>query len=259
LIWTLGTCISMQLLFAVPYAQNERSLNSTAIRGMLIGIPVAYFEAGLFMTEIAILVRGEFHWRFVLSIPISVCCALAFAFVPVREALLGLCSVAFLAPAATYLLCLPIMVAPLQPTEEQKTLYDRFGPVMGFGSAAFSGGVIGALCIFESLPCCASKLGIHRVHLRDESLLKPRGWRDTTAAVDGDGDGLHGGVQALTGETVLRAQGTVHPSIGVACWRTQQRSPAPSADARRHRDGIRREHRNQRTPHRQHQIRLDPC
>ena len=104
LIWTLGTCISMQLLFAVPYAQNERSLNSTAIRGMLIGIPVAYFEAGLFMTEIAILVRGAFHWRFVLSIPISVCCALAFAFVPVGDSLLGLCSVAFLAVAATYLL-----------------------------------------------------------------------------------------------------------------------------------------------------------
>jgi hypothetical protein len=145
LIWTLCTCASLQLLFAAPYAQNERSLNSTAIRGVLIGIPVAYFEGGLFMTEIAIVIRGGFHWRFALSVPISVGCALAFAYVPVGDAQLGLVSVAFVATAVTYLLCFPIMVTPLHPTDEQKILYDRFGPVMGSGAACFTGGVIGTL------------------------------------------------------------------------------------------------------------------
>ncbi len=71
------------------YAANERSGGRPAIRGLVVGLAASFVIGPNSMCGASMTSRGGFHWRFALSVPITIGVALATAFVPVGDATLG--------------------------------------------------------------------------------------------------------------------------------------------------------------------------
>jgi hypothetical protein len=121
------------LLVGVPYAANERRTDAnpvlqTAIRGLIVGI-WAYFQLGpVFIVNTAITVRGAFHRRFLLSLPLTLGPAVGVAFIPADGLMLGSVSIVLLTVGIGFVLCFLALSAPFFATEEHKALDQSLGP-----------------------------------------------------------------------------------------------------------------------------------
>jgi hypothetical protein len=121
------------LLVGVPYAANERMTDANpilqkAMRGFIIGI-WDYFATGpMFLGVAAILSRGSFHPRFLLSLPFTIGSAVGAAFIPVDDLPLGITSIWLVAFGISYLMGALLLNAPLYATDEHKALDQSFGP-----------------------------------------------------------------------------------------------------------------------------------
>ncbi len=87
LLATLVVCTLLMLLVAVPYAVNERMNDArpvlqTAIRGLIVGIWVYFMLGPTFLVIAPITVRGGFHRRFLLSLPLTLAPAVGVALSP---------------------------------------------------------------------------------------------------------------------------------------------------------------------------------
>jgi hypothetical protein len=133
LLATLVVCTLLMLLVGVPYAANERRTDAnpvlqTAIRGLIVGI-WAYFQLGpVFIVNTAITVRGAFHRRFLLSLPLTLGPAVGVAFIPVDGLMLGSVSIVLLTVGIGFVLCFLALSAPFFATEEHKALDQSLGP-----------------------------------------------------------------------------------------------------------------------------------
>jgi hypothetical protein len=133
LLTTLVVCTLLMLLVAVPSAVNERMNDAspmlqTAIRGLIVGI-WAYFLLGpIFLVNAPITVRGGFHRRFLLSLPLTLGPAVGVAFAPVDGSTLGIISIVLLTVGIGFVLCFLALSAPLFATDEHKALDQSLGP-----------------------------------------------------------------------------------------------------------------------------------
>ena len=116
---TLVVCTLLMLLVAVPYAANERMTDAnpvlqTAMRGriMIVGI-WTYFALGpIFLVNAPTIVRGGFHPRFLLSLPLTLGPAVGVAFIPVDGSTLGFVSIALPTLGISFVLCALHLNAP---------------------------------------------------------------------------------------------------------------------------------------------------
>jgi hypothetical protein len=73
-------------------------------------------------------VRGGFHPRFLLSLPLTLGTAIGAAFIPVDGSTLGIISIALLTFGISQTLCRVALSAPLFATDEHKALAAGLGP-----------------------------------------------------------------------------------------------------------------------------------
>jgi hypothetical protein len=77
------------------------------------------------------LVRGGFHLRFLLSLPITLGVGVGVACIPIDSATPGMISIFLLAYGLAYILCILLLSAPLYATDEHKALQRSLGlPVL---------------------------------------------------------------------------------------------------------------------------------
>jgi hypothetical protein len=126
--WMLFSCGLLQLVVAVPYAANERTLCSPALRGVLVGIYVSFFMVPNFLVNAPILVRGEFHRRYFLCIPITVSIAVGAAYIPVGDDLLGFVSIGLVCVLLSFVVCVAALNVPLLATDAHKAMDQSCGP-----------------------------------------------------------------------------------------------------------------------------------
>jgi hypothetical protein len=155
LLTTLVVCTLLNLLVGVPYAVNERMTDAspmlqTAIRGLIVGV-WAYFALGPMYFVIApVTVRGNFHSRLLLSLPLTLGPAVGTAFIPVDGSTLGIISIALLTVVLSWALCRLALIAPLFATDEHKALNASFGlPLLAVGILFF--GLIAAYIMLMQL------------------------------------------------------------------------------------------------------------
>jgi hypothetical protein len=133
LLTTLFLCTLLMLLVGVPYAMNERlndasPMLQTAIRGLVVGI-LEYFPLGpTILVNAPTIVRGGFHPRFLLSLPLTLGPAVGAAFIPVDGSTLGIISIVFLTHGIGYTLCRLALLVPFFATDEHKALSASLGP-----------------------------------------------------------------------------------------------------------------------------------
>ncbi len=126
-------CTLLGLLVGVPYAANERTADAnpvlqTAIRGLIVGV-WAYFALGpIFLVNAPTLIRGGFHPRFLLSMPLTLCPAIGLAFIPADGSTLGFVSIGLPTVGIGFVLCVLLLNAPYFATDEHKALDRSFGP-----------------------------------------------------------------------------------------------------------------------------------
>ena len=130
---TLLVCTLIQLLFAAPFAANERRTAgaSTALRGLLLGILASFINGPVFLVNSPILTRGGFHRRFLLSLPITLGAATGAAFIPSSTeggSTIGLLSITQLTVLLTYAVATRLLISPFYATDEHKALQRSFGP-----------------------------------------------------------------------------------------------------------------------------------
>ena len=133
LLTTLIVCTLLTLLVGVPYAANERVTDAnpmlqTAVRGLIVGIWLYFIIGPMFLLNASTLVRGGFHLRFLLSLPLTLGPAVGVAFIPVDGSTLGIISVWFLTLGIGYVVCFLALSAPFFATDEHKALSASFGP-----------------------------------------------------------------------------------------------------------------------------------
>jgi hypothetical protein len=76
LLATLVVCALLVLLVGVPYALNERMADAnpvlqTAMRGLIVGMWMYFIIGPIFLVNAPTIVRGGFHPRFLLSLPLT--------------------------------------------------------------------------------------------------------------------------------------------------------------------------------------------
>jgi hypothetical protein len=155
LLTTIAVCTALVLLVGVPYAANERTADAnpvlqTAMRGLIVGI-WAYFMLGpAFLVNAPTLVRGGFHPRFLLSLPLTMGPAVGVAFIPVDGSTLGVVSIVLLTVGFGFVLCVLLLNAPYFATDEHKALDQSIGPPL-FTVAVMFFGVITAHVMLTQL------------------------------------------------------------------------------------------------------------
>ena len=125
-------CTLLQLIVGAPYAANERAVDSSpalrsVLRGIIVGTLVYFLIGPIFAINAPILVRGGFHPRFLLSLPITLGVSVGASFVPVDGSTLGMVSIASLTFGAAFVLVLLLVTKPLFATDEHKALDQSFG------------------------------------------------------------------------------------------------------------------------------------
>jgi hypothetical protein len=155
LLATLVVCALLVLLVGVPYAVNELMAGAspmlqTAMRGLIVWI-WAYFILGPMNFGFApTLVRGGFHPRFLLSVPLTLGPAVGVAFIPVGGSTLGIISIALSTLGIGFVLCVLLLNAPFFATDEHKALDQSFGPPL-FAIGALFFGLIAAHVMLTQL------------------------------------------------------------------------------------------------------------
>jgi hypothetical protein len=132
LLATLIACTLQNLIVGAPYAANERTNGaSPALRGLIVAI-LLYFGIGpTSLLSAPTLVRGGFHLRFLLSLPITLGVGVGVACIPIDSATPGMISIFLLAYGLAYILCILLLSAPLYATDEHKALQRSLGlPVL---------------------------------------------------------------------------------------------------------------------------------
>jgi hypothetical protein len=142
-------------LVGVPYAANERVTNAnpvlqTAMRGLIVGILLLFLLGPIFLVIAPTLVRGGFHPRFLLSLPLTLGPAVGVAFIPVDGSTLGFVSIALLAAGISFFLCSLLLNAPYFATDEHKALDRSSGPPL-FAVCVLFFGVITAYVVLTQL------------------------------------------------------------------------------------------------------------
>jgi hypothetical protein len=154
LLATLVVCTLLMLLVGVPYAVNERMTDAspmlqTAIRGLIVGIWVYFFALGVFLVIAPISVRGGFHPRFLLSLPLTLGPAVGLAFIPVDGSTLGIISIVLLTIGISYTLGRLALVVPFFATDEHKALNASYGPPLVAVGCMFFGLVTAHLTLTQ--------------------------------------------------------------------------------------------------------------
>lgn len=154
---TLLACMLIQLLFAAPFAANERSSEaggpSTALRGLLLGILVCFVIGPVFLVNSPVLTRGGFHRRFFLSLPITLCAAIGAVFIPsymIEGSTIGVIPIAQLTIFLTYVVATLLLVAPFYATDEHKALQRSFGPPTFAALSCFYGAIAAYVYLAQS-------------------------------------------------------------------------------------------------------------
>jgi hypothetical protein len=129
---TLAICAQLQLTVGVPYAANECRAFApavrTALRGLIVGICACFTIGPMFLVNAPTLVRGGFHRRYLLSVPITLIVAVGVAFIPIDGSTLGIIPIGVLTVALSFVLCMLLLNAACFATEEHKALDQNFGP-----------------------------------------------------------------------------------------------------------------------------------
>jgi hypothetical protein len=143
----LFVCTLLQLIVGAPYAANERAGDSSptsrsALRGLIVGTLVYFLIGPIFVINAPILVRGGFHPRFLLSLPITLGVSVGASFVPVDGSTLGIVSIASLALGVAFVVVLLLLSTPVFATDEHKALDQSFGlpifaAILVFGALVF--------------------------------------------------------------------------------------------------------------------------
>jgi hypothetical protein len=114
---TLVVCTLIVLLVGVPYAANGRVTDAnpvlqTAMRGLIVGTWVYFILGPMFLVNAPTIVRGGFHPRFLLSLPLTLGPAVDVAFIPVDGSTLGIVSILLLMVGIGFVLCALLLNAP---------------------------------------------------------------------------------------------------------------------------------------------------
>jgi hypothetical protein len=144
LVSTLVVCTLLMLLVGVPYAVNERVVNAhpvlqTAMRGLIVGIWLYFLLGPIFLVNAPTVVRGGFHPRFLLSLPLTLGPAVGVAFIPADGSTLGIVSIGVLTLGIGFVLCSLLLNAPFFATDEHKSLDRSSGPPIFVVSLLFFG------------------------------------------------------------------------------------------------------------------------
>ena len=155
LLATIVVCALLVLLVGVPYAANERMADASpvlqpAMRGLIVGIWLYFLIGPGFLVNAPTLVRGGFHPRFLLSLPLTLGSAVGVAFIPVDGSTLGIVSIALLAVGISFVLCSLLLNAPFYATDEHKALDQSLGPPT-FAVCLLFFGVITAYVVLTQL------------------------------------------------------------------------------------------------------------
>jgi hypothetical protein len=155
LLTTIVMCTLLVLLVGVPYAANERMANEnkvlqTAMRGLIVGLWMYFLLGPIFLGLAPTLVRGGFHPRFLLSVPLTLGPAVGVAFIPVDGSTLGVMSIASLTTGIGFVVCTLLLNAPFFATDEHKALDQSFGPPL-FATMCLFFGVITAHVLLTQL------------------------------------------------------------------------------------------------------------
>jgi hypothetical protein len=123
LLATIVVCALLMVLVGVPYAANERVVNAppvaqTARRGLIVGTWLYVFLAPIYLVNAAAIVRGGFHPRFLLSLPLTLGPAVGVAFIPVGGSTLGFVSIVVLTIGIGFAVCFVLLNAPFFATDE---------------------------------------------------------------------------------------------------------------------------------------------
>ncbi len=126
------------------YAANENREGGswemrTALRGMIGGIGTLSFLGPIIMIISPILVRGEWHRRYMLCIPIQLLVGIGGSFIPLGDSTLGVVSITMFTFAASYLVCIITLNVPLYSTHEHKSLNLSLGPPIMLTGLMFYG------------------------------------------------------------------------------------------------------------------------
>jgi hypothetical protein len=133
LLATIVVCTLLMLLIGVPYAVNERTADAnpvlqTAMRGLIVGMWMYFIIGPIFLVNAPAIVRGGFHPRFLLSLPLTLGPAVGVAFIPVGGSTLGIVSIGLLTAGIGFVLCFVLLNAPFFATDEHKALDQSLGP-----------------------------------------------------------------------------------------------------------------------------------
>ena len=117
----LLVCTLLQLIVGAAYAANERAAVSgptlrTGVRGLIVGLFVFFLLGSQLLFNTPTLARGGFHWRFLLSLPITLGVSVSVAFIPADGSSLGCISIFLLAYGLAYIVCQLVVVGPLLAT-----------------------------------------------------------------------------------------------------------------------------------------------
>ena len=128
LLATLLSSSLLVLVVVVPYCLNERWLQSTALRGLLISLLVAAINVTASLVNSPIGIRGSrgWHWRFNLDLPVTIAIGVGSAFIPVNGSTLG-CASIFLVSFFTGAIVVTIMHTGLHATQAHKALDEACG------------------------------------------------------------------------------------------------------------------------------------
>ena len=144
IVWQCIACIAMQLLFAAPYSANENreagsSEGRTILRGLIGGIGCLSFLGPILMIISPILVRGGWHKRYLLCIPMQLTIAIGVAFIPADGSTLGVVSITLVTFIFSYICSIVSLNVPLYSTHEHKKLNLSLGPPIMFVGSMFFG------------------------------------------------------------------------------------------------------------------------
>jgi hypothetical protein len=109
------------------------------MRGLIVGIGAYSVLGPIFLVNAPAIVRGGFHPRFLLSLPLTLGPAVGVAFIPVAGSTLGIVSIGLLTAGIGFAHCFVLLNAPYFATDEHKALDQSLGPptlaisVMFFG------------------------------------------------------------------------------------------------------------------------------
>jgi hypothetical protein len=82
----------------------------------------------IFLVNAPTIVRGGFHPRYLLSVPIALAAAVAAAFIPTGDYPLGIVSIGVIALVLGFVFCVCLLYVPFFATDEHKALDQTFGP-----------------------------------------------------------------------------------------------------------------------------------